>query len=47
MYKSEYFEEKEIEKKNTYTSAALTVGIILTVIVGIALAAKCIVASGL
>ncbi len=33
MYQSEYFQEQETKRKNGLTSAALTVGIIVSVIV--------------
>lgn len=37
MYKSDYYSEKKPEKKNGITSAALTIGIIVTLLIGILL----------
>lgn len=37
MYKSDYYSEKKPENKNGITSAALTIGIIVTLLIGILL----------
>lgn len=42
MYDSQYYQENKSEQKDSITSGALTTGIIITVIVGILLAIKCI-----
>jgi hypothetical protein len=46
MYESDYFIEQKASKKNSITSVALTTGVITILIIGLILAARCIVASG-
>jgi len=42
MYKSEYYKEDNSEINDSYTSAALTVGVIVTVICFILMGLRCI-----
>lgn len=46
MNESIYFSESNTKKKDSLTSGSLTTGIIITVIVGLLLAAKCIMSAG-
>lgn len=45
MKASEYFANEKARVKDSFTSAALTTGIIITCLIGILLAIRCIIAS--